>query len=133
MKLLDTNVCLEVLKGNAMVAARLARHDPMELRLCAIVKAELYYCARASSSVARNLRAADAFCAPFISVPFDDACAVSYGAVRADLRREGRLIGANDLLVASIALAHGISLVTHNLQEFERVQGLTLEDWQGDS
>jgi tRNA(fMet)-specific endonuclease VapC len=57
-------------------------------------------------------------------MPFDDAAAEQYGNVRSLLKREGRLIGANDLLIASIALATGSTLVTRNVDEFSRVPGL---------
>lgn len=60
--------------------------------------------------------------------PFDDAAAHTYGPLRAALEKEGRLIGSSDLLIASIALANGLVLVTHNTAEFSRAPGLVLED-----
>ncbi len=69
------------------------------------------------------------FLATFDSVPFDDAAADLYGAIRAHLRRLGTPIGPNDLFIASIALANQLSLVTTNLAEFSRVPGLACEDW----
>ncbi len=66
----------------------------------------------------------------FPSAPFDDASAEAYGRLRADLAAEGMLIGPNDLMIAAIALTHGLIVVTHNTAEFSRVAGLTLEDWQ---
>ena len=66
----------------------------------------------------------------FVSVPFDDWAAEEYAKVRADLAAKGTPIGANDYLIAAIALANGLTLVTHNTGEFSRVVGLTLDDWQ---
>ena len=63
-------------------------------------------------------------------MPFDDRAADEYGRIRAHLAGLGMLIGPNDLLIASIALANGLILVTHNTAEFSRVPGLKLEDWQ---
>jgi tRNA(fMet)-specific endonuclease VapC len=63
-------------------------------------------------------------------LPFDDAAAEAYGRLRAELARRGTPIGPNDLMIAAIALAHDLTLVTHNTAEFSRVSGLRLEDWE---
>ena len=65
-----------------------------------------------------------------ISFPFDDAAALIYGEVRAKLSQAGRLIGPYDLQIAAIALANRLILVTHNTEEFSRVGGLKLKDWE---
>ena len=92
-------------------------------------QAELHFGAHKSARVAENLQRVEAFCRAFESLPFDDAAAERYGVVRAQLQREGRLIGANDLMIASIALAGGLTLATRNLGEFTRVPGLDVERW----
>jgi tRNA(fMet)-specific endonuclease VapC len=66
----------------------------------------------------------------FVSLPFDDCAAEEYGKVRAHLAALGTLIGPNDLMIAAIALANNMVLVTNNTAEFSRVPGLALEDWQ---
>jgi tRNA(fMet)-specific endonuclease VapC len=66
----------------------------------------------------------------FVSLPFDDIAAEIYGRERARLTLVGTPIGANDLLIACIALANGLTLVTHNTREFSRINGLRLEDWE---
>ena len=73
-----------------------------------------------------------AFVERFVSLPFDDAAALMYGRLRAELERAGTPIGANDLLIASIALANGLTLITHNTREFGRVPGLQIADWEAD-
>lgn len=70
------------------------------------------------------------FCAPYVSLPFDDRAAEEYSLIRPHLTGLGQIIGANDLLIAAIAVSNGMMLVTHNTSEFSRVPRLTLEDWQ---
>ncbi|HYE36212.1 type II toxin-antitoxin system tRNA(fMet)-specific endonuclease VapC [Methylocaldum sp.] len=129
--LLDTNTCIQLLTGRVpAVTQRFLQHDPLEIHLCSIVRAELEYGARHSRDVEENLQLLGRFCDPLTSLPFDDRCAEQYGLVREDLVRKGKLIGANDLLIAATALTHSLVLVTHNLKEFQRVAGLQLEDWE---
>jgi len=66
----------------------------------------------------------------FASLPFDDLAAEEYGKARAHLAKLGTPIGPNDLLIASIGLATGATIVAHNTAEFSRVPGLKVEDWQ---
>jgi tRNA(fMet)-specific endonuclease VapC len=130
--LLDTNTCVQILRhGTASPAkARLDAATPGDVVLCSVVVAELLFGAWRSRDVARNLAEVRTFVAGFRSLPFDDAAAEHYGRVRADLAAKGTPIGPNDLLIAAVALAHGLTLVTHNTPEFGRVTGLTLDDWQ---
>ena len=129
--LLDTNACIRVLNGSSTgVIDRLETLEPGEVAVSAIVRAELVFGARKSRHVASNLRLIDAFCEPFTCLPFDEHTADIYGNIRADLEREGRPIGPNDLLIAATALAHSLTLVTHNVSEFARVPGLSIEDWE---
>jgi tRNA(fMet)-specific endonuclease VapC len=131
MYLLDTNACIRVLNSSsAPLVARLRSHAPSEIRVSSVTRAELLYGARRSARVAENLRLLAGFVAPLVSLPFDDACAEQYGALRATLAAAGQPIGPNDLLIAATALAHDLTLVTHNLREFSRVAGLKLEDWE---
>lgn len=95
-----------------------------------MVRAELAYGAKKSAHVADNLRLVDAFFEPFVCLPFGNREADAYGSLRADLEREGRPIGPNDLLIAATALTHSLTLVTHNTSEFGRVPGLKVEDWE---
>jgi tRNA(fMet)-specific endonuclease VapC len=66
----------------------------------------------------------------FHSYPFDDTAVDAYAHLRSDLTRKGQIIGPNDMLIAAICLAHGLTLVTRNVAEFGRVAGLQLEDWE---
>ena len=128
---LDTNACIRVLNNtSAALVKRMRGTDPAHIALCSVVKAELLYGARKSSRRADNLRLLDRFFMPLTSLPFDDACAEQYGVIRTELETAGTPIGPNDLMIAATALANDATLVTHNLQEFARVPGLRLEDWE---
>ena len=131
MFLLDTNACIRILNGSSpAVAARLQATSPSDVRLCAVVKAELLYGARRSARVEDNLRLLSRFFAPLVSLPFDDRCADEAGLIRGELERSGTPIGPSDLLIAATARANDLVLVTHNRREFERVPGLRIDDWE---
>jgi tRNA(fMet)-specific endonuclease VapC len=113
-----------------VVRDRLLACSPNDVSLCSVVKAELLFGAHNSQQVAANLRRLGAFFEPFQSVYFDDEAAEIYGSLRSHLRREGTEIGSNDLMIAAIAVALDLTLVTHNRSEFERVPGLRLAEWK---
>ncbi len=128
--LLDTNICIGFLnQKDAKLKARIQRTAPGELRLCSVVKAELLFGARNGSRAPENLRRLDRFFEAFESLPFDDDAAQEYGLLRSELRRAGKPIGANDMLIAAIALAHRATLVTRDDDDFLRVPGLRVESW----
>ena len=130
MWLLDTSVCVALInRSDEQAAARLLEHPPGSVRLCSVVKAELHFGVQNSARLAENLQRVEIFCRAFESLPFDDESARHYGIVRAQLRREGRPIGGNDLMIASIAIANSHVLVTRNVHEFSRVAGLEVERW----
>jgi len=129
--LLDANTCISLLNSSdAELMRRYSARQPADLVLCSVVKAELLYGARRSARVEFNLKRLEYFAAPLQSLPFDDRCAHDYGVIRADLAAQGTPIGANDLMIAAIARAHDLILVTHNTKEFSRVAGLRVEDWE---
>lgn len=130
--LLDTNSCVDYLRRGpaSNITAELAAAVPGSVVLCSVVVAELLYGAHRSVRKAQTLMEVEAFCRQFQSLAFDDQAAGEYGAIRAILADQGTPIGPNDLMIASIALAQGMTLVTHNIREFSRVPGLKLEDWQ---
>lgn len=131
MYLLDTNACVHLLNGRSpQLTERMRQHQPAEIVLCSVVKAELIHGAYRSSRVADNLRLLERFFAPFASLPFDDHCADAYGRIRSDLERAGTPIGPNDLMIAAVAVIHELTLVTANTREFGRVIGLAFENWQ---
>jgi tRNA(fMet)-specific endonuclease VapC len=128
-RLLDTNIWIALAREEHGVVARLRKLIPAQVVSCAIVRAELIFGARNSQRVAENLAGFHRLLQPFVSLPFDDRAADHYGIIRATLEHAGTPIGANDLLIASIAIAHDCILVTRNSREFERVVGLRVEVW----
>lgn len=128
--MLDTNI-VAYAKNNRpeVVYERMSRFGPEDLCVSAITLAELEYGVFNSSNPERNQLALTLFLANIEVVPFDDDAAVEYGRIRADLRRKGTPIGANDLMIAAHAKSLGVTLVTNNTREFGRVEGLMLEDW----
>jgi tRNA(fMet)-specific endonuclease VapC len=132
MYLLDSNACIRLLNKSASsnMARKLAELTPDDIRLCSVVKSELYYGAYKSTRRDRNLANLNRFFSQFISLPFDDDAAAIAGQVRAQLDVAGTPIGSNDLLIAAIALSNDLTLVTHNTREFGRINGLNYEDWE---
>ncbi len=130
MYLLDTNICIALLKGNdSALREKITRLDAGDFRLCSIVKAELLFGARKSRAVQANLRQLEIFFNQFHSLDFENEAAERYGHIRAYLSANGTPIGPNDTLIAAIAEAHDLVLVTRNSDEFTRVPGLRLERW----
>lgn len=129
--LLDTNACIRYLNSrDNPVFYRLSLLPVSDIFLCDVVKFELYYGAYKSSNRDKNLAKLATFFNEFVSLPFDGQAAEICGYVRAELNKKGIPIGVYDLQIAAIALAHDLILVTHNVSEFRRVQGLQYEDWE---
>ena len=128
--LVDTDVFSLMVKGqDASINTRLQTLVKGEATVSLITAGEFYYgVTHAPVSTLRDQRA-QRLLDFFGLLPLDAEVAVSYGTVRADLRRAGTPIGPNDLWLAAQALAHGLTLVTRNTREFKRVKGLKVEDW----
>jgi tRNA(fMet)-specific endonuclease VapC len=126
---LDTNTCIYALKLRRHVVERLREHAPDDFGVTIVTVAELWFGAQKSARPAAARREVDAFLEPFEVLQFDWDGAEAYARTRLALERKGRPIGERDLLIASIALARKLTVVTHNTAEFERVPGLSVEDW----
>lgn len=128
--MLDTNICVELLRGRAAHAfEQLKRCRVDEAAISSITLAELQYGVAKTARPARHTALLAEFCAPLAILPFDSQAAEVYGAVRAALERAGTAIGPLDTLIASHALSLGITVVTNNEREFRRVAGLKVENW----
>lgn len=128
--LLDTNACIALFnRTDPALEAQVRRQRVEDVGLPAPVAFELYYGAFRSRRQAENLSRLDAVGLEI--VPFDASDARSAGAVRAGIEASGRPIGPYDVLIAGQARARGLVLVTANVREFERVDGLACEDWSG--
>ncbi|AFY85301.1 type II toxin-antitoxin system tRNA(fMet)-specific endonuclease VapC [Oscillatoria acuminata] len=128
--LLDTNICIYVIKQKPLrVKERLQKIDTGEVGLSIITLAELEYGAAKSQKPQGNREALTRFCLPFQIVDFSPEDAQNFGEIRANLERRGQPIGSYDLLIASQSVTRGLILVTNNIKEFSRVDGLNLENW----
>ena len=131
--LLDANTCIGWLRLNQeKLVSRIKQEDPVNLVICSVVVGELIYGAERAAPEHRtnNRLRVEQLRSQFASIPFDDLADEEYGRLRAYLATMGTPIGPNDLMIAAIALAKGLILVTHNISEFRRVPGLQSEDWQ---
>lgn len=127
---LDTNVCIYFLKGtHPSIREHLCSKAPVEIKIPAIVRAELLLGAEKSTHPAKVRPKVEAFLSFFETIAFDEAAAKEYAFIRSKLEKVGTPIGPNDLLIAATVKAHRATLVTHNTKEFQRITGLKLEDW----
>ena len=130
-KLLDTNVCIRLLNpAPSPVKNRLLTIPPTEIFLCSIVYTELCYGAYKSQQTERNLQLVEQLFQKFTSLPFEQMAGRIAGHIRTSLEAQGTPIGSNDLLIAAIAIANNLTLVTHNVREFSRISDLRYEDWE---
>lgn len=128
--LLDTNICIYLIKKKPeTVIKRFLEHKPGSIAISSITLAELYYGVSKSQSYSKNLIALQEFLAPLKVLEFDSKDAFMYGKIRTDLEKEGKVIGAMDLLIASIAASRRLILVTNNTREFLRITDLQIENW----
>lgn len=128
--LLDTNACIHHLKfTNSPITRKLTIHLP-QTAVSSVTKAELFYGAMRSNNPTQSIRQQQDFLKLFVSLVFDDESARICGRIRAQLIEQGTPIGPYDLQIAAIALARDLTLITHNVREFARIQDLKVEDWQ---
>ena len=130
---LDTNACISLINGSSVpVRSRFKQALAAGAVLCVstVVLHELWYGVAKSARRDYNTERVQMFLSgPIHILPFDDADARAVGEVRAELERVGSQIGAYDALIAAQAVRRGITLVTANTREFDRVDGLLWEDW----
>lgn len=133
VSLLDTNTCIYIINRRPPeVFEHFAGREVGEIAISSITGAELTF-GVAKSGSRKNRDALDKFLAPLVVLPFDEAAMREYGELRSHLERQGQPIGALDQLIAAHALALDAVLVTNNEREFNRVPGLRLANWVGDS
>jgi tRNA(fMet)-specific endonuclease VapC len=126
--LLDTNAVIAIFRGDEKMLARLSQHKPTDFGLPAIVLHELFCGATKSQRKLENVRRIEGL--QFEVIELDAADARVAGEIRAQLAASGTPIGPYDILIAGQAVTRGLTLITHNVGEFSRVSGLSLEDWE---
>lgn len=128
--MLDTDTCSCIMKrSHPLVLKRLQSFSVDEVCMSVVTKAELLYGVEVSPRSAHDAAALAAFLPYVEAVDLDEGTALHYAELRADLKRRGVMIVANDLFIAAHARALGLTLVTNNTAEFNRVSELTLENW----
>jgi len=133
MYILDTNACIALLEErSAKLTEHFARATEAggRFHISSIVLAELWYGIGKSQRPQKTEARLNFFLSwPLSPLPFDDQDAVIAGKIRAELENKGRMIGPFDTLIAAQALRHKYILITANVREFSRVNGLQWEDW----
>jgi tRNA(fMet)-specific endonuclease VapC len=128
--MLDTDTCSYIMmRSHPLVLKRLQSVPVDDVCMSVVSKAELLYGVAVSPRQEQDSAALAAFLPYVEAVALDDDAALHYAEIRADLKRRGAMIGANDLFIAAHARARDLTLVTNNTAEFERVSGLKLENW----
>ena len=128
MKILDTDICIEILRGNERVLER-RRRALDEVATTWITACELAYGAAKSRATKKNQTLATEFLATLPVVGLDLPAAERFGRLKAELERGGNMLADADLMIAAITQAQGASLVTGNLRHYARIAGLRVEDW----
>jgi len=128
--MLDTNICIYIIKNKpSIVRERFETLKIGDIGLSSITTSELFYGVFKSQNRIQNRNALDRFLLPLMIAEYDYDASIYYGEVRVSLEKSGNIIGPLDLQIAAHALSLGVTLVTNNIKEFERVDGLKLENW----
>lgn len=130
MYYLDTNTCIYFLNGSyKSLVQKILSTSLNEIAIPSIVKAELLLGAYKSKNRIATIEKAEKFLEPFGIIAFEDRMSYVYADIRSKTEQRGEVIGPNDLLIASIVKYSDGILITHNVKEFSRVEGLKIEDW----
>jgi len=127
--LLDTDTCIGVLRQRPGMMQRLSKVAPTDCAISMVTVYELFCGLAKAREPDKERSKVEKFVSAVIELPFDRAAAESAARIRCDLERRGMTIGPYDLLIAGQAVAGGYTLVTNNVQEFQRINGLALESW----
>ncbi len=128
--MLDTNACIQLInRSHPPLTKRIVSHRASDFALSAVTAAELFFGVENSQHRAKSVKRLALLLAEIEVLAFDERAAEAYGAIRASLAQRGTPIGPLDNLIAAHAVAAGLTLVTTNLREFQRVKSLKVENW----
>lgn len=127
--LLDTNIVIYVIKRRPLAVLETFNRHAAQLGISSITLAELLHGVEKSARPTHNLAQVEDFVSRLEVLQYGPKAAAHYGDIRSDLERKGTPIGVNDLHIAGHARSEGLVLVSNNLREFERVEGLRVENW----
>jgi tRNA(fMet)-specific endonuclease VapC len=128
MILLDTDICIELLKGNKRILQRRDQYDG-PVGVCFMTIAELYYGAEKSRDPSKNTDTIEKLLLTLEIVHTDIAILKRFGIIKAHLQKQGEPIADADVLIAAATLEKAERLITGNTKHFERIAGLALENW----
>ena len=130
MYMLDTNTCIYLINHKSPELAKKIADTPYkDICVSTISQSELAYGVSKSRHKAKNAQALAVFLSTVTVLDYDTGAAEAYGEIRADLEQKGQVIGSLDMLIAGHAKSNGCIIVTNNVSEFARVDGLVVEDW----
>jgi tRNA(fMet)-specific endonuclease VapC len=127
--MLDTNIVIYVIKRRPIEVLEIFNNHAGQMSISSITVAELLHGVEKSEMPDHNLLQVEDFVSRLEVLPYGEKAAAHYGDIRASLERKGTVIGANDLHIAGHARSEGLTLVTNNGREFERVEALRLANW----
>lgn len=127
--MLDTNIVIYVIKHRPVEMLEVFNAHAGQMCISSITLAELLHGVEKSSMITKNLRKVEDFVSRLEVLPYENTAASHYGDIRTNLEKKGIVIGINDLHIAAHARSEGLILVSNNVREFERVEGLRLENW----
>ncbi|QLB39572.1 MULTISPECIES: tRNA(fMet)-specific endonuclease VapC [Mannheimia] len=127
--MLDSNIVIYVIKHRPVEVLQRFNQNAGKMCVSSITAAELYYGAEKSGFSARNIAVIEDFLSRLTILDYQPKSAAHFGNIKAELAKQGKLIGENDIHIAAHARSEGLVIVTNNLREFERVEGLRLENW----
>lgn len=127
--MLDTNIVIYVIKSRPIEALQTFNLHAGQMTISSITMAELLHGVEKSTKPGHNLRQVEDFVSRLDVLDYGIKASAHYGDIRANLEKKGNVIGVNDLHIAGHARSEGLTLVTNNLKEFERVDGLLLDNW----
>ncbi|MEO7162843.1 MAG: type II toxin-antitoxin system VapC family toxin [Bdellovibrionia bacterium] len=127
---LDTDICIAILRGKEpLLEAKLMQLPLSSIKLSSVVVAELWVGVEKSQNPEKAEQKLQTFLNALSTEPFTEKSARIYGQIRGNLEKRGLSIGANDLLIAAIALEQEGTLITRNYREYERIKNLKVEVW----
>ena len=127
--MLDTNIVIYVINRRPVEVLDTFNRYASRMCISSVTLAELLHGVEKSSKPEDNRRQIEEFISLLEVLEYGPEAAAHYGEIRADLERQGISIGVNDLHIAGHARSQGLTLVTNNLSEFERVRGLSVDNW----
>ena len=127
--LLDTNICIYVIKRRPIEVLKKFNEEADRLAISSITLSELIHGVEKSQHIEKNYRQVEDFVSRLEILNYNAQASYHYGEIRAKLEKQGKIIGVNDLHIAAHARSKGLVLVSNNLKEFERVEGLRAVNW----